>query len=67
MKLMLSGLSNENLCEIQHFNCDVYNLIINFEFNLDFVLEMIKWRLSIVMYTCKYLYVRHDKMRKKKK
>ncbi|XP_016913398.1 uncharacterized protein LOC107998572 [Apis cerana] len=26
----LTGLSNENLCEIQHFNCDVYNLIINF-------------------------------------
>lgn len=28
---------------------------------------MIKWRLSIVIYTCKYLYVRYDKMRKKKK
>ncbi|XP_031370532.1 uncharacterized protein LOC102673353 [Apis dorsata] len=26
----LTGLSNENLCEIQHFNSDVYNLIINF-------------------------------------
>lgn len=27
---MLLGLSNENLYEVQDFNCDVYNLIINF-------------------------------------